>query len=825
MDATKIRKLSYWAVLALFVALTVYGFGQAKLFRQEIWTPAGLHRFLIFAACYWLCFGLFALSRPRIFSGFVLTAVLVYTLVATGPLALASVLLVVLSSLVLGQGILGRVGAPDDASATANILAALLGLSLYMFVLSIVALEPVNYPSVYLAVLAAPLIWQWRLTIGWLARIPRLWTPLTLGRAEQFAAAALIFVLMLHWLVALEPEIGPDALSIHLVVPEYMRVAHRWHFDVTRHLQAVMPKGANWLYSLCYFLGGEFAARLFNLTVLLAIVALLISTIRRWLALAPALLLAALFAATPLAQLVTGSLFVENLWALLGFGALISLALYREARRGQFLYLAFVLLGAAVATKAIALAFLPGVGLIVVWTWWRRRGQPAHTIRQAALAGLCFLVFAIPPYWTAAAKTGNPVFPYFPGVFPGKFQHMAEGFAGPPPTGPRTFAAPFDLTFHTGLYREVQDGAMGFQYFLFLPLALALLHRKWPDIARLSGLTFALFTIATLRADPTSRYFYAALPMATVFIAAAFASLRGLDPRLYRLSIILAVAVLCLDVYFIPSSGWMFKDFVTNPASRQARLDYLTAHAPERNLVAYLNRTHPGAPVAFFESNAIAGLHGPALTTTWHNVDFYNRMLDARSPAECRHILEDNGVRFVIAPLASSGIPITTTPEEAFLKQCTEPDSTSGNFYAGHVKDWCPAEPEQPPEVLQPGEYDDWDARLGYRGLWSRLRFGEASKGTLTASESAGAELVVRFEGSEVIYVYTKAFNRGMAEVVLDGASQGTLDLYSPAIEWRTATPFRATGPGPHTLQIRVTGRKNPAATGVFVDVDTVIVR
>ena len=269
----------------------------------------------------------------------------------------------------------------------------------------------------------------------------------------------------------------------------------------------------------------------------------------------------------------------------------------------------------------------------------------------------------------------------------------------------------------------------------------------------------------------------------------------------------------------------MFKDFVTNPASRQARLDYLTAHAPERNLVAYLNRTHPGAPVAFFESNAIAGLRGPALTTTWHNVDFYNRMLDARSPAECRRILEDNGVRFVIAPLASSGIPITTTPEEAFLKQCTEPDSTSGNFYAGHVKDSCPAELEQPPEVLQPGEYDDWDARLGYRGLWSRLRFGEASQGTLTASESTGAELVVRFQGSEVIYVYTKAFNRGLAEVVLDGASQGTLDLYSPAIEWRTATPFRATGPGPHTLQIRVTGRKNPAATGVFVDVDTVSVR
>src|SRR5579863_7754100 len=178
LPAAKIRKLGGWAVLALFVTLTAYGFDQAKLFRQEIWTPAGLRRFLIFAACYWLCFGLFALARPRIFFGVVLTAVLVYTLVATGPLALASVLLVVLSSLVLGQGILKRAGAPDDGSAATNILAALLGLSLYMFVLSIAALEPVNYPAGYLAALAAPLIWQWRHTIGWLARIPRLWKPM-----------------------------------------------------------------------------------------------------------------------------------------------------------------------------------------------------------------------------------------------------------------------------------------------------------------------------------------------------------------------------------------------------------------------------------------------------------------------------------------------------------------------------------------------------------------------------------------------------------------------------------------------------------------------
>ncbi len=83
----------------------------------------------------------------------------------------------------------------------------------------------------------------------------------------------------------------------------------------------------------------------------------------------------------------------------------------------------------------------------------------------------------------------------------------------------------------------------------------------------------------------------------------------------------------------------------------------------------------------------------------------------------------------------------------------------------------------------------------------------------------------MHFTGSEVIYGYTKAFNRGMAEVLLDGSSQGTVDLYSPSIEWQTATPFRTSGANPHTLQIRVTGRKDSAAAGAFVDLDALIVR
>ena len=115
------------------------------------------------------------------------------------------------------------------------------------------------------------------------------------------------------------------------------------------------------------------------------------------------------------------------------------------------------------------------------------------------------------------------------------------------------------------VFREVQDGAVGFQYLLFLPLSLLLLRRNWPDLALLSGFTLVVFAALTLWIEPDVRYLYPALPLATMFIAAALSAMRGSYCRLYQVALVLAGAAVCLDLYFLPSSNWMFKDFVSTP--------------------------------------------------------------------------------------------------------------------------------------------------------------------------------------------------------------------------------------------------------------------
>jgi hypothetical protein len=122
------------------------------------------------------------------------------------------------------------------------------------------------------------------------------------------------------------------------------------------------------------------------------------------------------------------------------------------------------------------------------------------------------------------------------------------------------------------------------------------------------------------------------------------------------------------------------------------------------------------------------------------------------------------------------------------------------------------------------GTFDDISDDIVYTGEWSHASFAEAAGGTVSFSSSPGAAARLAFEGSEITWVYTKAFNRGVAEVKLDGISRGDIDLYSPKIVWQARQTYGGLTPGKHTFEVIVTGRKDAAATDRYVDLDALIV-
>ncbi len=129
------------------------------------------------------------------------------------------------------------------------------------------------------------------------------------------------------------------------------------------------------------------------------------------------------------------------------------------------------------------------------------------------------------------------------------------------------------------------------------------------------------------------------------------------------------------------------------------------------------------------------------------------------------------------------------------------------------------------PETLPAGVTDDGSPRLCWGGNWIIQRFPQSIEGTLTYSGEADAQVNFAFRGTMLEYLCTKAFNRGLAEITIDGQPRGTLDLYSRDTVWRAPFRFDGLPEGEHTAVLRVLGRHNPAATDSIVDVDGFRVR
>jgi hypothetical protein len=102
--------------------------------------------------------------------------------------------------------------------------------------------------------------------------------------------------------------------------------------------------------------------------------------------------------------------------------------------------------------------------------------------------------------------------------------------------------------------------------------------------------------------------------------------------------------------------------------------------------------------------------------------------------------------------------------------------------------------------------------------------FESADRHTISYTETPGAEILFTFEGTSLTYVFTRAPNRGFANVSIDGIAKGMVDLYSPQIEWQARPTFCCLGQGRHLVVISVTGRKNPQSTAAFVDLESFFV-
>ncbi len=787
-------------------ALTAYGLVRSSIFSQTIWFPQGAERALWFAALSFAVLTPVLVFAHRYVLPILLGLVLALTIVATGPWAPLTVLFFLYSCTVLGGTLFQKVDPP---------VALLTGAAIFISLEEALVRLPWNYPWTYAALMFLPVLIAPRVAWRTFQSARSLLLPRPLSPMERAAVACLALILSAHWLMALEPEVSTDGLAMHLAIPDGVAWRHIFAFALPRNVWAAMPMGGDWCFTLVYLTGGEFAARLLNLTFLLLIAVLLYRGCLRMVCRASALWVTALFASTPLVQLVTGSLFIENILAAVLLGGLTALWRYHETGRTRYVYAAALLFGTALHIKLSAFAFLiPALMLLCL----ELRRQSVWLYARAAVI---LTLAAAPPYVIAALKTGDPVFPFLNTKFHSSVLAPDVNLDETRFHEPLRLSTPYALVFHTSRYYEGQDGSFGLQYLLLLPTGLLLVRRRsyvgWS--ATVIGLTGCLLVLLI---QPNLRYLYPELPLLHLTIAFLLASIPKRPLFAGALTAFLFAASFSADLYLFPSSNWYHKDFYTAPPT------YLALHEPRRLLIADLNQRHPGEAVFLPEDSAIADIHAPVFRNHWHDQLTKRRLDLAHDGDEVLELMRQWNVQRFLMPVQTEGIGSRVVREFA---ACVQPEFRIGNYSSGYLSAACEQKlrlwKSRRDALAQLGViHDDSDAFLKPTGQWVHdNNFPLAIGGTVTYSNLPGSTIRFTFEGVGVTYVYTAAANRGVAQIELDGSPQPDLDLYRNETQWQSNATFGGLPNGPHVIEITVAGLKTPASKGTYIDLDAFVVK
>ena len=678
-----------WAVVLAAIVICGVGAVRSGIFNQSVWNPIGKQRFLLYTALFAANTVLiFVVRRTTLLPCFA-GGMLLYTAVLTGVRPVLALFFFALACYGIGLAVLRvlRVDARErHRPLSLDVLALVAGAGIWGFVASLLAFTKWNWAAVHGLALAIPASAAGRSI--WIRGRVALRAPRTGGQnvADYWAMAVLLYVLGAQFLMALKPEVSADGIAVHLVVPMHMAAHHFWHFDVSQISWAVTPMTAEWCFTTLYLLGGEFATKLLPFVFLTISCILIVLLCRRLLPGPAALLIAAIYAATPAVQLITGSIFPDMIWATFLLGAASLIVHWTERRDAATLPLSGILLGAAMATKLIALSFVaPCLAWVVFNCFGWKRGIDRKSLAALLQAAALCAILGAPPYVTAWVKTGNPVFPYFNDVFRSPHYDIKSNWADDRWRTRFTWHAPFDVTFRSSKFLEGQDGALGLAW-IFLILVLLTAPRSMytrPVVAALgTGLFFFLFTWS--RASYI-RYLVPAFPLLLFGFAGYLHALRSGQPNLYRTVIGATVATILSGTFLLPSSGYWHKNFCLNPLKFKIEAaEYVEQSAPARVMVEYLNRTAPGEAAAFFWPG-IAGLKGRPYTSGSHTFEFFRQCEAASSAEAVNELMAKNGIRHFVSPLPNCGEPNMPQLKE-FLKRYTEERFRVGCLYVAATK-------------------------------------------------------------------------------------------------------------------------------------------
>jgi hypothetical protein len=119
--------------------------------------------------------------------------------------------------------------------------------------------------------------------------------------------------------------------------------------------------------------------------------------------------------------------------------------------------------------------------------------------------------------------------------------------------------------------------------------------------------------------------------------------------------------------------------------------------------------------------------------------------------------------------------------------------------------------------------YNDNSPSVSYAGTWTSASAAGLWAGDEHYSNVTSNSVTFTFTGTFVTYVYAPFTNMGIANISIDGVSQGALDAYCPTNIFQGSKTFSGLTSGSHTLVVSVSGTKNSLSSDTYAVADQFI--
>ena len=554
-----------------------------------------------------------------------------------------------IASAILGRTVISRLLVSNQDIDWITCMLA--GAGIYGTVTGLIVHFPVSYPGLYGIALALPILLWWPVSVDLYQYCRRVMVRLKLAARNDtsWIEVSIAAIALIHFVVALMPEVMYDALATHLFVSTQLAFRHQWGFDHTLYVWALTPMLGDWIFSICYLLGGESGARLANVGFIF-ILAWLTKKLVLWSGgtdrgARGSILI---FLTMPLTYTESSSLFIDSIWAAyILTGTLWFLRRpYKNNEDASSIVIASLMLGFASATKIGTVSYLPVLSLIVLY---RTRVLLTRTsILYACMGVAVFVLTGCVPYLTAWLITDNPVFPFFNGIFKSSF-YPSVNFDNLLYKSGLTWDLPFRVVFASEKYLEATVGAAGFQWLILLfPCLIFLVFFK--HYRGLVLLAIGLLSVGVVfQAQSYLRYIFPATVILISMIGVALSHVT-LYFQLRNWFITAVFATIFLNLIFFNSGIWCYRDFPLKVLlSETNRNQYIGKRLPIRRAVEFVNYMNPAqTPVAFFAQPFGAGLNADALYPNWYNYRFQKAINEAMDPASIVKVLSNYDATYVL---------------------------------------------------------------------------------------------------------------------------------------------------------------------------------